>query len=60
MAAKKGKKPAAAKKMGKKDLKRTKGGILIALNQPALSPQVKVELGGVTTTPPTVDWKIKW
>ena len=57
MAAKKGKK--ASKTMGKKDLKRTKGGILIGLNQPTLSYK---DLGGIKLTPEptTTDLKIKW
>jgi len=42
MAAKKGKK--ATKAMGKKDLKRTKGGILIGLNQPSLLNGIKGEI----------------
>lgn len=48
-----------AKTMGKKDLKRTKGGILIGLNQPVLGHKIegiKVE----TTTPSPLDYKIKW
>lgn len=57
MAAKKGKKP--AKTLGKKDLKRTKGGILIGLNQPlAIQGEVKIDPGAIVS--PRDNWKVKW
>lgn len=50
-----------ARKLGKKDLKKTKGGILIGLNQPSLKiqpvlkfePGHKITGGGLNAIPPT-------
>jgi hypothetical protein len=60
MAQKKAKKPAKA--MGKKELKRTKGGVLIGLNQPSfvkmqtpLSGGIIAPTDGKTITPS--EWK---
>ena len=48
------------KKLGKKDLKKTKGGILIGLNQPTLSaPQWKIDVGNIGTTSTIFDPNVK-
>ena len=48
------KKKPGKKKLGKKDLKKTKGGILIGLNQPTVNAtQWKLDLN-IASTPPSI------
>jgi len=42
----------SSKAMGKKDMKKTKGGVLIGLNQPALKINSPLSLGGGTFVQP--------
>jgi hypothetical protein len=42
----------SSKSMGKKDMKKTKGGILIGLNQPAVKLNSSLSFGGGTFVQP--------